>query len=325
MRSWPCGPRNAGIYVGNDTIDRCTEYVKRCQNPDGGFAYMLPGGVSEFPRSAAGVVALYSAGIYEGDEIRRGLEYLQQAAPQSNAEGMENHFFYGHYYAAQAMWQAGGEHWRRYYPAIRDTLLERRKKDGSWFDQVCPEYGTAMACLILADAQQLPADFSAMSRHLPPTRSCGRRHSIVHRHCSWPRASTRGCSTALALLAISAWCLAECSVRHSCGRASSPDLHAAHLRDGQSFAAALSDVTDAGDVVFAEASGPRTVAMHDLVTWGAYAERSQATQVVLVGRQRARRGHPEYRGRCGGCRGATVAGDAPAPLDRSSHRVPPAR
>ncbi len=141
--------RNAGIYVGNDTINRCTDYVRRCQNPDGGFAYMLPGGVSEFPRSAAGVVALYSAGIYEGDEIRRGLEYLQQHSIQPAAAGMENHFFYGHYYAAQAMWHAGGEYWARYYPAVRDTLLERRKKDGSWFDQVCPEYGTAMACLIL--------------------------------------------------------------------------------------------------------------------------------------------------------------------------------
>jgi hypothetical protein len=147
--------RNAGIFVGNDTIDRCTEYVKRCQNPDGGFAYMLPGGESAFARSAAGVVALYSAGIYEGDEIRRGLAYLQQAVPQANAIGIENHFFYGHYYAAQAMWQAGGDSWRRWYPAIRDTLMERRKADGSWFDQVCPEYGTAMACLIL----QMPNNY----------------------------------------------------------------------------------------------------------------------------------------------------------------------
>ena len=35
------------------TIDRATEYVKRCQNPDGGFVYMLSaGGESAFPRSA---------------------------------------------------------------------------------------------------------------------------------------------------------------------------------------------------------------------------------------------------------------------------------
>ena len=147
--------RNAGIYVPNETIDRCTSYVKQCQNPDGGFAYMLPGGESAFPRTAAGVVALYSAGIYEGDEVSRGLEYLARHKPTRNAIGMENHFFYGHYYAVQAMWHAGGDLWRDWYPAIRDVLLARRSKDGSWFDQICPEYGTAMACLIL----QMPDNY----------------------------------------------------------------------------------------------------------------------------------------------------------------------
>src|SRR5437870_1452412 len=55
--------RNAGLYVPNETIDRCIDYVKRSQNADGGFMYMLTGGPSRFPRSAAGVVALYSSGI----------------------------------------------------------------------------------------------------------------------------------------------------------------------------------------------------------------------------------------------------------------------
>ena len=61
--------RNAGLTVPKETIDHCVDYVKRSQNGDGGFRYMLPGGPSGFPRSAAGVVALYSAGIYEGDEV----------------------------------------------------------------------------------------------------------------------------------------------------------------------------------------------------------------------------------------------------------------
>ena len=78
--------RNAGIYVSNETIDRCTDYVKRCQNPDGGFSYQLPNGESRFPRTAAGVVALHSAGIYEGDEVTRGLEYMMQHVPRSDAQ-----------------------------------------------------------------------------------------------------------------------------------------------------------------------------------------------------------------------------------------------
>jgi len=141
--------RNAGLRVPNETVDRCVDYVKKCQNPDGGFRYMLQGGESAFPRSAAGVVALYSAGVYEGPEIDRGLAYIDQNLPRGQAIGSDGHFFYGHYYAVQAMWQAGGERWERWYPAIRNVLIERQQPDGSWADPVSFEYGTAMATIIL--------------------------------------------------------------------------------------------------------------------------------------------------------------------------------
>lgn len=142
--------RNAGIYVPNETIDRCVDYVKRSQNPDGGFSYMLAArGSSLFPRSAAGVVALYSAGIYEGEEIQRGLNYLMQHIPAKVPRADDGHYFYGQYYAAQAMWHAGGDYWKKWYPAIHDELTPRQRPNGSWLDQISPEYGTAMACLVL--------------------------------------------------------------------------------------------------------------------------------------------------------------------------------
>lgn len=153
--------RNAGVFVPNETIDRCVDYVKRTQQPDGGFAYMLgAGGGSRFARSAAGIVALYSAGIYKGDEIERGVAYLLQHIPgpkQRGEIGDDGHYFYGHYYAAQAMWHAGGEAWRRWYPAIHQELLARQRRDGSWLDSISTPYGTAMACLVL----QMP------NSHLP--------------------------------------------------------------------------------------------------------------------------------------------------------------
>lgn len=144
--------RNAGISVPNETVDKCIEYVKKSQNADGGFRYMLQGGESAFPRSAAGVVALHSAGVYEGKEIERGLAYINQFLPQGDRRGLltqDGHFFYGHYYAVQAMWQAGGERWNRWYPAIRDVLVKQQQADGSWMDPVGVEYGTAMATIIL--------------------------------------------------------------------------------------------------------------------------------------------------------------------------------
>lgn len=147
--------RNAGIHVPNETIDRCIDYVKRSQNADGGFMYMLSGGPSRFPRSAAGVVALYSAGIYEGEEIKKGLEYLMQHLPKSEDFSRDTHAMYGHYYAVQAMWQAGGDYWKKWYPAIQELLVKQQQKDGSWPDLICAEYGTAMATIIL----QMPNNY----------------------------------------------------------------------------------------------------------------------------------------------------------------------
>ena len=102
------------------------DYVKKCQNRDGGFVYQLSGGgESDFPRSAAAIVALNSAGIYRTPRDRkspRGLDYLTQFRPEQGVTRHEQYYEYGHYYAVQAMWQAGGERWARWYPAIRDEL-----------------------------------------------------------------------------------------------------------------------------------------------------------------------------------------------------------
>ncbi len=154
---------NAGIHVPKETIDRAVDYVKGCQNRDGGFVYMLSGGgESSFPRSAAAVVALNSAGIYQGpksDEqpVTRGLDYLTQFRPEQGVTRREQYYEYGHYYAVQAMWQAGGERWARWYPAIRDELIARQGPDGSWISTYGSEYATAMCLIILQMPEnQLP-------------------------------------------------------------------------------------------------------------------------------------------------------------------------
>jgi hypothetical protein len=154
---------NAGITVPRSTVDRCVEYVKACRNPDGSFRYMKQqgdrGGPQAFARTAAGVCALYSAGIYKGPEVENGLKFLRnlQHHPQRMLGGFrpDMHYFYGHYYAVQAMWTAGGDYWKDWYPAIRDELLNVQRGDGSWVDQICPDYATAMACIIL----QMPNNY----------------------------------------------------------------------------------------------------------------------------------------------------------------------
>ena len=141
--------RNAGLSVPKETIDRAIAYVRQCQNPaDGGFKYMLNSGGSAFPRSAAGVAALYYAGVYDDDAIEKGLAYMERNADFINFQS-GGHYFYGHYYASQAMFLAGGEHWRNWFPSIRDQLIANQQPDGSWISGHGESYGTAMSLLVL--------------------------------------------------------------------------------------------------------------------------------------------------------------------------------
>lgn len=147
--------RNAGIFVPKETVERCIRYVKQSQNPDGGFRYMLQGGASAFPRSAAGIVALYSAAVYDEKEVDSGVQYLKQFMPEFKVGRRFSHYFYGHYYAAQAMWIRGGEDWNSWFPSVRDELVSRQMSQGYWMDSICNEYGTAMALIIL----QIPNNY----------------------------------------------------------------------------------------------------------------------------------------------------------------------
>ena len=86
--------------------------------------------------------------------IDKGLKYLMNYLPGKGAES--GYYFYGHYYACQAMWHAGGNNWTTWYTAIRDRLLQKQGGDGSWTDdQAGSEFGTAMGCIIL----QMPNNY----------------------------------------------------------------------------------------------------------------------------------------------------------------------
>jgi hypothetical protein len=164
---------NVGIQVPKATIDAAIRYVKKSyigtgasfQSTPGGFWYQVyenypfrPSRTS-FALTAAGVTSLYGAGEYDGPEIRGGLRYLfdSRNRPARNDMHCTFDYFYGHYYAMQAMFQAGEPYWSQWYPAVRDEILSGQHQDGRWEDLVGPNYATAMACVIL----QIP------TRYLP--------------------------------------------------------------------------------------------------------------------------------------------------------------
>jgi squalene cyclase len=156
--------RDAGVYVNPGTVDKAIKYVQSCQNPDGGFSYMarFGGGTpSGFGRSAAGCASLYYAD-HQGSELERGLKYLKQFTPGKTRGGndpmdQEGNFFYGNYYACQAMFLAGGQYWADWYPGVREQLIQRQNSNGGWSGEYTDDYCTAMALIIL----QMP------NRYLP--------------------------------------------------------------------------------------------------------------------------------------------------------------
>jgi hypothetical protein len=101
--------RNAGIKVPKTTIDKALDYVKKSQEPDGGFAYMLNSRGSTYARGAAGVACLYYSGVYDGNEIKRGLKYLMARLPGKAGAENDGNYYYANYYATQAMFMSGGD------------------------------------------------------------------------------------------------------------------------------------------------------------------------------------------------------------------------
>ena len=141
--------RDAGINVPIEVRNKCVDYVKKSQNGDGSFRYTLSGGGGTFPLTAAGIAALYSAGIYDGPDVEKAIKWLEQYPPDSGS-GNHGHYFYGHYYAIQAMWQHGGERWKKWYTSMRDKLVRDQQSDGSWNDpSIGPEFGTGAGLIIM--------------------------------------------------------------------------------------------------------------------------------------------------------------------------------
>ena len=75
------GARQAGLFVPPETFEKSIGYAKKAQNPDGGFRYMLQGGASAFPRSAAGVLALSYDQQPDVPAIDKGIAYLMEFKP----------------------------------------------------------------------------------------------------------------------------------------------------------------------------------------------------------------------------------------------------
>jgi len=152
--------RDIGFRVDAGVIDRAVAYVKRSMGPDGSVCYSLSTAPNRrtFELTAAAVSTLNQAGVYYSEELTRGLGFMRERMRRFRTvdQAAETFYFYGNLYAAQAMYQAGGEDWETWFPSARQALIDRRKSDGSWSsDQYGDAYATACALVILQVPRRL--------------------------------------------------------------------------------------------------------------------------------------------------------------------------
>jgi hypothetical protein len=142
--------RNAGIDVPEKLMNQAIDYVKLCQNGDGGIRYSAQSGqTSSVALTAAGAEVFMMAGRYKAKEAEAATNYLKKNLDPRRTVG--GHDFYTNFYGSQAMFYIGGEYWSRYFGSIRDRLTSTQRSDGSWDgDSIGSTYGTSIATLILS-------------------------------------------------------------------------------------------------------------------------------------------------------------------------------
>lgn len=144
------GAKDSGLHVPDKTMTEAVKYINKCYDRRaGGYRYQPFSAGAGYARTAAGVCVLQLSGEYDSDDIKKAVDYLQKTADD------RQHYWYGHYYAAHAFNQVGGEAWEKYYDRMKGTLLPKQKPSGEWYDprlegNYGAAYQTPIAVLILS-------------------------------------------------------------------------------------------------------------------------------------------------------------------------------
>jgi hypothetical protein len=141
--------REAGVLVPDETIKRVTGYLRdqAWDERTGGFGYQGKG--YTIACTAGGVYAAQLAGNRETEWVEAALNSLENN-PKMFSRKDNGHFYYSHYYAMQAMVQAGDNRYANWYPKIRDALISLQQPNGSWQEKEKDyPHKTPMAIIIL--------------------------------------------------------------------------------------------------------------------------------------------------------------------------------
>ena len=125
--------RNAGFQVPEEQIDEAMSFVRGCFVPGRGtFNYIHPSWRYHRMTPAmagSGILSFALAGRHNSLVAQSTGRWVLRTDFDNPSRSW---FFYGGYYCSQAMFQLGGEHWRRFYPRLSRALLSCQRTDGSW-------------------------------------------------------------------------------------------------------------------------------------------------------------------------------------------------
>jgi len=155
---------NFGFEIDEQVLDKGFEYLKKCQNKDGGFDYMLdnsPDTTSMKEGTAADVATLALMKKFDYEVMLEAAKFLVKLTPAGISK--ERFPYYGHFYGCMGMKLLGEEmrsHQKDTNAYIAGALADIRswqKDDGSWpvKEHVksvgeIDAYATAFATLVLS-------------------------------------------------------------------------------------------------------------------------------------------------------------------------------
>ena len=159
---------NVGIggQRSQDVIAKAIEYVRACHRGDGSFSYMRgtggnwgTRGSEGIPRAAAGAMSLIGAGVNSDTDPVLGpaLKFLNTHV-KAHLHSSNHYFWYGQYYAAQALFHSPErKDWDTYWALAEKRIRELQDDNGSWTgpDGNGVAYNTSMALIIL----QIPNNY----------------------------------------------------------------------------------------------------------------------------------------------------------------------
>lgn len=148
--------REVGIAVDTTCITKAKKYLKEMTNKSGWYQYNYGSRTGNRRSSAltgAGMYMLGAFDLYDDEKYAKGIANIMKGAPHlggsaSGDSGWQSWYLYTGFYSSIAIFQHGGKHWRRWWPAMRKALLSRQLGSGAWQDSYGGVY-TALALLTL--------------------------------------------------------------------------------------------------------------------------------------------------------------------------------